>query len=96
MASARLHALIQFQSQLDANEVAFLVSNINASLQQVHGMWDGKKNESAANWAVTHPPKLTTFSFRLYSLCRRGRGVLRLPHPHHESRPGESRARAGL
>ena len=38
MASARLHALIQFNNHLDTNEVAFLVNSINTSLQQVHGM----------------------------------------------------------
>ena len=38
MASARLHAIIQFNSHPDANEVGFLVYNINCRLQSVLGI----------------------------------------------------------
>jgi hypothetical protein len=37
IAAARLHALIQFKSHPDVNEVAYLIFNINSSLLAVQG-----------------------------------------------------------
>ena len=42
IAAARLHALIQFKSHPDSNEVAYLIFNINSSLLAVQGKTNTK------------------------------------------------------